>query len=203
MARSSAWSGGGVVGGPPHEVGRGRPPTGGPTRAVLSALATTTFRSEFSVSGSSSIATNGVVCPTVNAIGLMMLIVTAPASLPAGRSIVTVQSPACGSRIVRAPELRGGWAAAGRHPINTAHTATRRCRFERVRIIQSSHPRASSLGRDDVGSLLADHVHGAHDEKSGNPRKHRGVDDAQTLGAMHLEIAGQHSSLLAGANAAG
>src|SRR5205823_1505855 len=53
----------------------------------------------------------------------------------------------------------------------------------------------SSRGKDDVGRLLGDHIDRAGDEKPRDPRKDRGIDDAQTRGAIYPEVAVQHPAI--------
>src|SRR5262249_5597225 len=50
------------------------------------------------------------------------------------------------------------------------------------------------LRENDVGRLLANHVHRAHDEETRNAREHRGIDDAQIARAVHAKVAGQNAA---------
>ena len=68
-------------------------------------------------------------------------------------------------------------------------------RQSRPRMTGASGSRSRSISfrvrDDDVRRLLANHVDGADDEQPGGPREDRGVDDAQALGVVDLEVAGQ------------
>jgi hypothetical protein len=46
------------------------------------------------------------------------------------------------------------------------------------------------ISEDHIGSFFPDHVHGADDKEARNARKYRGIDDPQSCGAVHFEIAG-------------
>src|SRR5258706_232322 len=61
----------------------------------------------------------------------------------------------------------------------------------------SSSSLAPRLGQYDVGRLLGGDVHGAGNEKPGNARKNRGVDNSKPVRAMHAKIAAQHTARLA------
>src|ERR1041385_7133462 len=56
---------------------------------------------------------------------------------------------------------------------------------------------------DDVGGLLSDGVDRGNDEEAGDLREHRGVDDAQALRTVDLELRVDDAALLGIADGAG
>src|SRR5215831_18688687 len=67
----------------------------------------------------------------------------------------------------------------------------------------SRTPIPLGIREDAVGCLFRDHVDRAHDEETGNSRKYRRVDDAQSARSVNLKVRIDDAAMLARPDRAG
>ena len=57
-----------------------------------------------------------------------------------------------------------------------------------MRLLIESPSQLASFRKDHIGRLFCRHIHGTHDEESGDLREDRGIHDPKASGAPYLEV---------------
>src|SRR6202030_2273502 len=109
-------------------------------------------------------------------------------------------SDAVGSRLGTLPKGRVSAGSADRRPLRKS---SQRGTTDAHRKIPYASLIAASRSEDHVCRLFGDRVDGTDNEKPRNAWEHRGVDDAQPLGAVHPEVPAEHAAAVARPDRAG